>query len=121
MKKRSNENPKWLKTPIPNLLKNRDSERYYFRASVSRNGKRREVWKSLRTKPFSVAKLRLIDEQAKIEHRRQSESTLDGKEASMGKLATIYREQVKADADLKPKSKEARENALNRLLGHGRD
>lgn len=116
MKKRPDGKPLWQKTPVANLLKNRDSGRYYFRASVTRNGKRREVWRSLRTTTFSVAKLRLIDEQAKIEQQRQSEGALDGKTISMGRIASVYRAQVGNNAELKPKSKEAREEALDRLF-----
>lgn len=116
MKERSIEKAKWQRTRVSNLLKNRDSGKYYFRASISRNGKRREVWKSLKTTVLTVAKLRLIDEQAKLEHQRQTQSALEGRDISLWQLSRIYEKRVMANADLAPKSKEARMDAVRRLF-----
>lgn len=49
------------------------------RSKSAEESKRREVWKSLKTTVLTVAKLKLIDEQASIEHQRQSESALEGR------------------------------------------
>jgi hypothetical protein len=51
----------------------------------------------------------------RIEHHRQSDSALDGKDVSMAQLSRICKERVMGDADLEPKSKEARQDALRRL------
>lgn len=107
--------PKWIKTGTPNLYRNSESGRFYFRGSVTTNGKKREVWKSLKTSVLSVAKLRLIDQQAKLEHRRQIAAPLDGKDVTIQQLGNAYKSRVNETADLEPKSKECRLGALERL------
>jgi hypothetical protein len=49
--------PKWEKTNVTNLLRNRQSGIYYARARV--HGKQK--WRSLETTVFTVAKLKLGD------------------------------------------------------------
>ena len=58
----------WETTREPNLLRNLSSGRYYGRFKVA--GKQK--WFNLDTDVWSVAKLRLADERAKIERMRQS-------------------------------------------------
>ncbi|MSU46650.1 MAG: hypothetical protein EXS42_05890 [Lacunisphaera sp.] len=52
----------WQRTQVQGLLRNRTSGIYYGRWILS--GKQK--WKSLKTDVFTVAKLRLIDEAAKV-------------------------------------------------------
>ena len=56
----------WERTPVQNLLRNGESGRYFGRWTVA--GK--QIWRTLNTDVFSVAKLRLGVEAAKIEARR---------------------------------------------------
>jgi len=56
MEKSKSENV-WERTNVTNLLRNRESGKYYARVKV--NGKQK--WRTLDTKVFSVAKLRLTD------------------------------------------------------------
>jgi integrase len=116
MKERRNgKKSKWVKTGVPNLYRKSDSGKFYFRASISTHGKRRDVWKCLKTDVLTVAKLRLHDHQADMEHKRQTLSALDSKDVTIAQLGALYAERVTADADLEPKSKEARREALARL------
>ena len=55
--------PNWQRTSVQNLLKDSRSGRFYGRWIVS--GK--QIWRSLRTDVFTVAKLRLLDESGRIE------------------------------------------------------
>ena len=68
----SEKRPKWETTREPNLLRNRASGRYYGRFTIS--GKQK--WLNLNTDVWSVAKLRLADERAKIERTRQTVENL---------------------------------------------
>ena len=117
MKKRQNEiKPKWLKTGTQNLLRNRDSSIYYARFTVYKSGGNQQIWKSLKTKVLSVAKLRLSDASKEHLKKRDVIKAMDGGRLTMGDLSVVYKKQIDDDSDLKPKSKEARLYALNRLV-----
>jgi hypothetical protein len=70
----------WERTNVTNLLRNRQSGTYYARAKV--NGKQK--WRSLETKVFSVAKLKLPDTWA-IAARAENESG-HGNETHVGRF-----------------------------------
>jgi hypothetical protein len=66
----------------PNLLRNSASERYYGRFAL--RGKQK--WVKLETDVWTVAKIRLADERAKIERLRQTTADVTAGDASMGAL-----------------------------------
>ncbi|MFY9924414.1 MAG: hypothetical protein WAK51_08055, partial [Opitutaceae bacterium] len=102
--RKKNEDALWEATSVQNLLRRKSSGRYYGRWTVG--GK--QIWKSLRTEVFTVAKLRLSDDGAKIEKLRGSKSAVSGGTGTVGDLMAIYEDRVKGNADLKPNSKKAR-------------
>jgi len=70
-------------TNVQGLVRNRKSGRYYARFRV--RGKR--TMKALKTKVWSVAKLRLVDELAKVERqRRQKKRVLEAGDVRVGDL-----------------------------------
>src|SRR5665213_3350945 len=91
----------WDTTREPNLLRNTASGRYYGRFTLA--GKQK--WINLETDVWTVAKLRLADERAKIERLRQTATNGTAGWASMGDLATIYKERIEDRVDIKPKTK----------------
>jgi integrase len=101
----------WERTSVQSLLRNRSSGNYYGRWKVS--GK--QIWVRLGTNVFSVAKLRLNDESAKIERLRGSRTAVETGTATVGDLMAIYEERTKAHPDLKPASISARLIALKKV------
>jgi len=103
---------RWSKTQYANLIRYVPSGKYFARIRI--HGKL--ILKSLRTSSVSVAKLRLAD--LEKEERKKAEDLVA---ISTGKMAfsdllTLYRERLKADLNLKPRSKEYREERVNALL-----
>ena len=102
---------KWERTQVQGLLRNGSSGIYYGRWKLG--GKQK--WKSLKTSVFSVAKLRLIDEAAKVERLRGAGKAVTSGEATMGELIDSYKEQTNARSDIKVSSKAARITALGKI------
>ena len=102
----------WERTPVQSLLRNRESGRYYGRWRIA--GK--QIWRKLDTDVFSVAKLRLNEEVAKIERMRGSKAAVDGGSGSMADLICVYEARCKANAELAPASIAARMVALKKVL-----
>jgi integrase len=88
----------WETTRESNLLRNTASGRYYGRFTFA--GKQK--WVNLETDVWSVAKLRLADERAKIERLRQSAADVTAGEASMGALVILYNQRVADRVDIRP-------------------
>jgi integrase len=101
----------WERTSVQNLLRNRDSGRYFGRWTVG--GK--QIWVKLDTDVFSVAKLRLADEAAKIESRRRTASNITAGKGTMADLIRVYADRTRANTDLKPSSITARLVALKKI------
>ena len=101
----------WERTPVQNLLRNGESGRYFGRWTVA--GK--QIWRTLDTDVFSVAKLRLGVEAAKIEARRGRSAAVASGAGTMGDLMALYAERTQASTDLKPSSISARLVALKKL------
>jgi integrase len=101
----------WQRTKVQYLLKNTDSGRFYGRWTVS--GK--QIWRSLDTDVFTVAKLRLNDEGAKIERRRGSITAVEAGTGTVADFIAIYKERSNAHSELKASSKTARMVALKKL------
>ena len=104
--------PLWLKTQTQNLFRNRDSETYYGRWRIG--GK--QIWKSLKTDVFSVAKLRLADESAKIERLRGAGRAMASGDCTMHDILEAYREQTNGRQDIKLSTKTAINDALRKIL-----
>lgn len=101
----------WERTSVQNLLRNRSSGKYFGRWTVA--GK--QIWRKLDTDVFTVAKLRLGDESAKIERQRNSRASVVAGSGAMGDLMAIYEERTRAHAELKPSSITARLVALKKV------
>ncbi len=87
------------------------SGRYYGRWKIA--GKQK--WKSLDTDMFSVAKLRLNDEAAKIGQQRGSAAAVTAGTGTMQDLMLMYEESTKGHSDLRPASITARLTALKKV------
>lgn len=101
----------WERTSVQSLLRNRKSGRYYGRWKIA--GKQK--WVKLDTDVFSVAKLRLNDEAAKIEQLRGSRAAVAAGSGTMADLIRIYEVRAKANTELRPASITARLVALKKL------
>src|SRR5688572_1285742 len=102
----------WERTSVQSLLRNGSSGRYYARWTLA--GKQK--WLSLDTDVFTVAKLRLNDEAAKIEKLRGSHNAVTAGKGVVGDFIAVYVQRTDANADLKPASKVARLVALKKLI-----
>jgi integrase len=91
----------WETTREPNLLRNTASGRYYGRFTLS--GKQK--WVNLETDVWTVAKLRLADERAKIERLRQSATDVSSGDASVGSLVMLYRQRIADRVDIRPETR----------------
>lgn len=97
----SEKRSKWETTREPNLLRNHASGRYYGRFTIS--GKQK--WLNLDTDVWTVAKLRLADERAKLERARQTVANVSSGEAVAEDLAAIYKQRIEDRVDIKPKTR----------------
>lgn len=103
--------PNWQRTSVQNLLKDSRSGRFYGRWIVS--GK--QIWRSLRTDIFTVAKLRLLDESGRIERLRRGKAAVVAGTGTMGDLMAVYEERTNANTDLRPSSISSRHVALKKV------
>jgi len=105
---------RWERTNVTNLWKLATSGSYYARVKV--NGK--EKWRSLKTKIFGVAKLRLADfereERAKGKRSADAATQIEG--GKCGKLLEIYLADMRLATDTKASSKFRTETAAKALL-----
>src|SRR4051812_1792906 len=83
----------WETSNTPNLLKNRDSGRYYARFVVSK----KQRWVNLDTDDYGVAKVRAADERAKIERVRLASHNTASGVATFGEIAEILRARIRTD------------------------
>lgn len=91
----------WEKTKLANLVRHRNGG-YYARLFI--NGK--EVWKSLKTKTFSIAEVRLTT--ARKEHRERKARNAPAASAKMtfGQAAEAHRKNLDAKVNLKRRSRD---------------
>jgi hypothetical protein len=92
------------------LWKNVHSARYYVRAF--RNGK--EVWRTLKTSDYQVARQKSKEELADIHRSRDIEHSLTGK-ARFGDVAELWREKIKTDGSTKAGTKQYWQECLAAL------
>jgi integrase len=115
MEKRKSENV-WERTNVTNLLRNRESGKYYARVKV--NGKQK--WRTLETKVFSVAKLRLTDTEKAMRAQgmvaKGETDTGQSNETTMARFIAIYRERIAGNSSLAPRSKERAESAVKAVI-----
>jgi integrase len=88
----------WEKTKEQNMVRHGESGRYYARTYA--NGK--EVWKSLRTAHFSVAKARLAE--FLREHREKQAPAISDASAKMtfAEALKLHKQRLEDDVTLKP-------------------
>lgn len=101
----------WEPTSVQCLLRNKESRKYYGRFTI--RGKQK--WVSLDTDVFTIAKLRLGDEKAKIEKQRGTEIQVAAGKATMGDLMEVYLERTKNNSDFKPSTVISRETAAKKI------
>jgi integrase len=102
----------WETTKEPNLLRNLSSGRYYGRFKVT--GKQK--WVNLDTDIWSVAKLRLADERAKIQRIRQAGADVSAGGATLAQLVAIYRQRIKERSDIAEKTRIGAVGALETVI-----
>ena len=104
-------------TGVPDLVRHNPSGRYYARYQVA--GKRR--MKALKTAVWSVAKLRLADELAKVERLRQHDRRIESGSLLIGDLLDQFQEEYSANTARAGRSKRLssamRRAAAQRPLG----
>jgi integrase len=106
---------RWERTNVTNLLRNGQSGTYYARVKV--NGK--EKWRSLKTKVFSVAKLKVGDVEKDERSKGMvaaSESLAEGGETTVQRFIDIYLARTANDSALRPATKSRREIAVKAIL-----
>jgi integrase len=99
----------WESTAVQNLIRYRPSGTYFGRFRVG--GKL--VRQSLETAVFSVAKQRLPDKIREYRSRHESVKAFAGGKMTVGDAVEVYRGKVRANASLKPRSKDYREMTLD--------
>jgi integrase len=102
------------KTQYANLIRYVPSGKYFARIRVQ--GKL--ILKSLKTNRISVAKLRLADLEKEERQKAENQAAVavtSGKMKFTDVLA-LYRERLKADVNLKPRTKEYREERVGAIL-----
>ena len=104
---------RWERTNVTNLWKLVTSGSYYARVKV--NGK--EKWRSLKTKIFSVAKLRLADfeREERAKGKRSADAAVKVEGGRCGKLLEIYLADMRLETDTKASSKFRIETAAKAL------
>lgn len=101
----------WERTAVQNLLRNRKSGRYYGRWTIS--GKQK--WVALDTDVFTVAKLRLADEAAKISRVRNMGSAVASGTATMGELMQTLLTRIAENSELRPATKVSWQTAVRKI------
>ncbi|MEO5753425.1 MAG: site-specific integrase [Chthoniobacterales bacterium] len=93
-------NKSWEKTKVQNLVRHK-SGRYYARAF----GNKKEIWKSLRTEHFSVAKARLAE--FLREHREKQAAAANQSSAKMtfGEALAIHLQNLDDNVTIKPNTR----------------
>ncbi len=99
----------WETTKEPNVLRNTASGRFYSRYTIAGKSK----WTALRTKKFSVAVLRNMEERRKHLALVEAQGNSVAGTATVGELIAIASRAIDdPDAELEPASKRRRHHAL---------
>ncbi len=102
MKKSTNETPikTWEKTKVQNLVRHK-SGRYYARAFANN----KEIWKSLRTDHFSVAKARLAEFLREHREKRATGVTEGSSKMTFGEALKILQQRQADNVAIKPSTR----------------
>jgi integrase len=103
------EEPLWESTTVQNLIRYRPSGTYFARFKVG--GKL--VRQGLETAVFSVAKQRLPDKIRDYRSRHESVKAFAHGKMTVGDATEVYLRKVRANASLKPRSKDYREMMID--------
>jgi len=107
---------KWERTSVTNLLRNRESGNYYARVKV--NGKQK--WRALKTKVFTVAKLKLIDvqkalrTQGRLAKGRNFEGAED--ETKVAFYISAYSARLDEDSEIKDATRSRSKDSIKTLV-----
>src|SRR5258707_2388680 len=107
-----NQTPKWISTSVQHLYRNRDSGRYYLRAF--RDGK--EVWRSLKTDVFTVAKLRLGKELATLGKAQKAAQALAKGKGEIRDAIAEYERKLADNVKIKPSTRHYRKQLIAVIL-----
>ncbi len=102
---------RWEKTRLQNLVRHKDSKKYYAR--IWRDGK--EVWKSLKTSHFSVAEARLTSFKKEQKSGPKMEVIASNAKMRFGEAAAILKQTIAADSSIKTKTRQYQEETLKAL------
>ena len=102
----------WETTREPNLLRNMASGRYYGRFTLA--GKQK--WVNLETEVWTVAKIRLADERAKIERLRQSAAHVASGDATMGALVHLHQQRIEDRVGIRPETRRRLREEVQAIL-----
>ncbi len=102
----------WETTREPNLLRNMASGRYYGRFTLA--GKQK--WVNLETEVWTVAKIRLADERAKIERLRQSAAHVVCGDATMGALVHLHQQRIEDRVGIRPETRRRLREEVQAIL-----
>ncbi len=102
----------WEPTPVQNLIRYVPSGTYYARFKVGGKLFRR----SLQTPVLSVAKLRLADILKDARGANEQAKSITSGKMEFIDAVNIYREKIRSDGSLKPKSKAYRELTISCIL-----
>ena len=105
----------WERTNVTNLLRNRQSGKYYARVRV--NGKQK--WRSLDTAVFSVAKLKIKDAEEAIRGQaitHRNAGAEPGDETEVSRFIALYRARIQANPTLSSGTKLRHEIAIKAVV-----
>ncbi len=106
----------WERTNVTNLLRNRQSGKYYARVKV--NGKQK--WRTLKTEVFSVAKLRLADVEKtmRAQGAAMRGETVPGavSETTVSRFIAAFSARVNNNSKLAPASKSRTLDSVKTLI-----
>jgi len=107
---------RWERTNVTNLLRNRQSGKYYARVKV--NGKQK--WRGLKTTIFSVAKLRLAEVEKTIRAQAlaaKGEGDVGASaETSVGRFIAAYRARLMNNSKLAGSTKARADDSVKTLI-----
>ena len=104
---------RYQRSKVPHLYLDRITGSYVARA---RNGEGRDVWKSLSTNVFAVAKEKVLTKVAEIQAGLNGRSSALRGITTFKEAAEFYRGRVQADTSLKPSSIEYRLDTVDGLF-----
>lgn len=91
----------WIVTKTQFLYRHRESGRYYCRAYAQG----REVWRSLGTNSYEVAKHELKKKLSEIHRTRNLEAATTGKDTTFGSAGELWLDHIKTATDTKASTK----------------